>query len=338
MHCRLENWSSLSLNCGSPGPLFVALIPSHLLVTNSSPSTALELLLLEASAKSQHIALRMQFIFQSYLSQFASLSGGDKFRTCQEMYNRILSAQRGLVERKFREYVGPASILVGGIMGAMGVPSVMGISAEVANRQAQRERVFEEDSDLREPLQRSKSMNMKLMGPGSPGMKENVIRSTTSASLDVRRPATLRFPTIPLSPQRSSSATHFSNKHSQLMSQSQPNLQPPSPTSHRPSPLRPVSPSAFTDENIVKTLHTHYYSTQMQFLQCLQDISLRLRLVPKAARQSALRLELGGLDKWLPADICLANVCPSNDVHDRVVQIVESECTILNSAERVTSP
>jgi hypothetical protein len=224
-------------------------------------------------------------------------------------------------------------------MGSMAVPAVMGLSAEVANRQAQRERIFEEEPpETRQSLQRSKSMNTKLTNPASPGIKETVIRVTTSASLDVRRPSSMRSPTIPLSPQRSSSATHFSNKHSQLMSQSQPNLQPPSPTPFRPSPLRPVSPSAFTDENITKTLHTHYYSTQMQFLQCLQDISLRLRLVPKAARQSALRMELGGLDKWLPADVCLANICPSNDVHDRVVQIVESECTILNSAERVINP
>src|SRR5579859_312113 len=219
---------------------------SHLLVTNFSPSTALELLLLEASAKSQHIAIRMQFIFQNYLSQFASMPAGDKFRTCQEMYNRILSAQRGVVDRKFREYVGPASVVVGGIMGAMAVPAVMGISAEVSSRQAQRERVFEEEPDARQPLQRSKSMNMKLTGPGSPGIRENVLRTTTSASLDVRRPSSPRSPTIPLSSQRSSSATHFSNKHSQLMSQSQPNLQPPSLASHRPSPLRPVSPSAFT--------------------------------------------------------------------------------------------
>lgn len=305
-------------------------------MTHPSASTALELLLLEASAKSQHIAIRMQFIFQNYLAQFASAPAGDKFRTCQEMYNRILSAQRDVVDKKFREHVGPAGVVVGGIMGAMAVPAVLGVSAKVASRQAQRERVFEEEIDTPQALQRSKSMNVKSANPASPGIKETVFRATTSASFDVRRPQSLRSPTLPLSPQRSSSATHFSNKHSQLMSQSQPNLQPPSPTPHRlSSNLRPVSPSAFTDENITKTLHAHYYSTQMQFLQCLQDISLRLRLVPKAARQSALRMELGGLDKWLPADVCLANICPSNDVHDRVVQIVDSECTILNSAERV---
>jgi phosphatidylinositol 4-kinase B len=276
----------------------------------------------------------MQFIFQNYLSQFALGPVDDKFRKCQDMFNRVLSAQRGIVDTKFREYVDAASIVVGGIMGAMAVPAIMGLSADVAARQARRERVFDEEPESRySSLQRSKSMVSKQAT--TPTIKDSSFRATSSASLDVRRPSGLRSPTVPSLSQRSSSATHFSNKHSSLMSQSQPNLQPSSPPQQRPSPLRSVSPLNFTDENIVKTLRTHYYSTQTQFLQCLQDISLRLRLVPKAARQSALRMELGGLDKWLPSDVCLVNICPSNDVHDRVVQIVESERTILNSAERV---
>ena len=220
-------------------------------------------------------------------------------------------------------------------MGTTAVPSIMGSSAIVASRQARRDRVFDEEFEpARQSLHRSKSMNMKAP-PQSPGIKESPLRATNSASFDVRRPNSSRAPTLPISLQQSSSVNHFSNKHSGLMSLSQPNLQPPSP--HRPSNLlRSVSPADFTDENITRTLQTHYYSTQTQFLQCLQDISLRLRLVPKAARQSALRIELAGLDKWLPADVCLANLCQTNDVHDRVVQIVESDCTILNSAERVT--
>lgn len=308
---------------------------SHLLVTHPSASTALELLLLETSAKSQHTAIQMQFIFQNYLSQFAMAPNGDKFRTCRDMYNRILSAQAGSVDTRFREHVGPASIVVGGIMGAMAVPAIMGLSAHVAARQARRERVFDEDPASHPGLHRSKSMNINAKTETM--IQQGDIRATTSASFDVRRPNSSRTPPLPSPSQRSSSATHFSNKHSGLMSLSQPNLQPPSPTVQKPPPLRSVSPARLTDEHIIKTLRAHYYSTQTQFLQCLQDISLRLRLVPKAARQSALRMELAGLDKWIPADICLANLCPSNDVHDRVVQIIESECTILNSAERVSA-
>jgi len=285
--------------------------------------------------KSQHTAIRMQFIFQNYLSQFALTPNTDKYRSCQDMYNRILSGQRGIVDTKFREHTGPAAILVGSIMGTIAVPTIMGLGAEVAGRQACRERLFEEEPET-PSLHRSKSMSLKTMDDTSLNTKDAVLRTTMSASFDARRPPSLRSPTIPVS-HRSSSATHFSNKHSAFMSQSSPSLHPPSPSSHhRPSPLRTISPSTFTDENITKTLQTHYYSTQTQFLQCLQDISLRLRLVPKAARQSALRIELGGLDKWLPADVCLANICKSADSHDRIVQIVESECTILNSAERVS--
>jgi len=284
----------------------------------------------------------MQFIFQNYLHQFALTPTTDKFRLCQDMFNRILTAQTTPPSPKFREHIAPASIVVGGIMGAMAVPALMGLSAQIAGRQARRERTFDDDVGERHSLQRSKSMNLRATGTvGSPTSKDSpggTFRAQNSTSLDVRRPVSSRGSTLPpTSPggtQRTSSGTHFSNKHSALMSLSSPNLQPPSP--HRPSPLRPVSPANFTDENITRTLTSHYYSTQTQFLQCLQDISLRLRLVPKAARQAALRIELSGLDKWLPADVCLANICSSSEAHDRVVQIVGSDCTILNSAERVT--
>jgi hypothetical protein len=227
-------------------------------------------------------------------------------------------------------------------MGAMGFPAIMRASAGIAARQARRERVFEEEGSGemgRGQLHRSRSMNVKFGGDDDG--EGRVFKGTNSASFDSRRPVTSSSPhrTMTALPGmlQSSSVTHFSNKHHALMSFSQPTLQLP-PSQSRTSIGRPVSPSNFTDENIVRTLKGHYYSTQGQFLQCLQDISLRLRLVPKAARQSALRIELSGLDKWLPADVCLANMCCTNDVHDRVVQIVESECTILNSAERVNNP
>jgi len=237
-------------------------------------------------------------------------------------------------------------------MGAIAVPTLMSQSAQIAGRQARKDRTFDDEpAGERHSLQRSKSMTLRAGPPvGDPTSKDSAaFRAQNSTSLDVRRPGSARGSTLPptttgggnggSSTQRTSSGTHFSNKHSALMSLSSPNLQPPSP--HRLSPIRPVrpvSPANFTDENITRTLKSHYYSTQTQFLQCLQDISLRLRLVPKAARQSALRIELSGLDKWLPADVCLANICSSSESHDRVVQIVGSDCTILNSAERVPSP
>ena len=323
---------------------------SHLLVTHSSPSTALELLLLEAASKSQHVALQMQFIFQNYLTQFALLPSSDKYRLCQDMFNRILSAQGGIIEKRFREHIAPASIAVGGIMGAIGVPTILSISAEVASRQARRERIFEVDdtpapSEIRKTIQRSKSMSLKQAPSISPPISPQdakTLRAASSASLDVRRPLTSSGTEKNGTQQRSSSATHFSNKHSSLMSHSQPNLQPAQSSPRlRPTStnLRTISPTTFTDENITRTLKSYYYSTQTQFLQCLQDLSLRLRHVPKQARQSALRIELEGLDKWLPADVCLCNVChPVNDAHDRVVSIVQSDCTILNSAERVLRP
>ena len=311
---------------------------SHLLVTHPSASTALELLLLETCANSQHASIQMQFTFQNYLSQFSSTPNTERFRACQDMFNRILRAQTGTIDTRFREHIGPAVVVVGAIMGTRALPSIIELSAEVAERQARRDRVFEEEVEPRQTLHKSRSMNLRTPTPPSPGLKgEPTMRATSSGSFDLRRPtsSTYRASTLSGLMQHSSSVTHLSNKHSGLMSQSQPNLQPPPTSPQRLSPLRPVSPAVFTDENITRTLQSHYYSTQTQFLQCLQDISLRLRLVPKVARQSALRIELAALDKWLPADVCLVKLCRSNDVHDRIVQIVQADCTILNSAERV---
>ena len=316
-------------------------------MSHPSPSTALELVLLESCVRSQHTSLQCQYIFQSYLTQFSPVPATDKFRTCQDMFNRILAAQTGSLDSRFCERIAPAAVVVGGIMGAMAVPGLPGISAEIAARQARRERVFEEDGVIEEEgrgkLHRSRSMNVKVAGDED-GDPPAFKKGTSSASFDARRPVSSSssthrtMTTLPGMMHSSSSVTHFSNKHSALMSFSQPTLQPPPFPLPRTTLPRSVSPANFTDENIVRTLKGHYYSTQTQFLQCLQDISLRLRLVPKVARSSALRIELSGLDKWLPADVCLSNLCSTNDVHDRVVQIVESECTILNSAERVATP
>ena len=260
-------------------------------MSRPSPSTALELLLLESCVQSQHTSLQCQYIFQNYLAQFSPFPAAEKFRTCQDMFNRILAAQTGSLDTRFRERIPPATVVVGGIMGATGVPSAVGISAEIAARQARRDRVFEEDGVIEEEgrgqLHRSRSMNVKFARDedGDPPVFK---KGTNSASFDARRPGSSSsthrtMTTLPGMMHSSSSVTHFSNKHSALMSFSQPTLHPPPFPLPRAAPARSVSPAIFTDENIVRTLKGHYYSTQTQFLQCLQDISLRLRLVPKAA-------------------------------------------------------
>src|SRR5947207_526389 len=203
---------------------------SHLLVTHPSLSTALELLLLETSANSPPTSIKMQFIFQNYLAQFATMPGGVKFRTCRNMFNRILVAQTGVIDTRFREHIGPASIVVGGIMGITAVPSIMGLTAEIAARQARRERVFEE-TEVRQQLQRSKSMNMNSPPPPSPGLKGPGIRATSSASFDSRRPGSSGPSSLVSLMQPTSSVTNFSNKHSGLLSLSQPNLVSPSQSS-----------------------------------------------------------------------------------------------------------
>jgi hypothetical protein len=53
------------------------------------------------------------------------------------------------------------------------------------------------------------------------------------------------------------------------------------------------------------TLRSHYFHSELQFIQALEAISNRLLVVPKPARVSALRAELTSLNHQLPAEVCI---------------------------------
>ncbi|RIB04011.1 kinase-like domain-containing protein [Gigaspora rosea] len=87
-----------------------------------------------------------------------------------------------------------------------------------------------------------------------------------------------------------------------------------------------------------RLLKGNYFQSEPQFLLTLQDISTRLIIVPREARQSTLRAELTLLNHNLPAEICIPLWCPAtaeNPCHHRVVRISPAEAVVLNSAERV---
>ncbi|CAG8685212.1 9421_t:CDS:2, partial [Dentiscutata erythropus] len=87
-----------------------------------------------------------------------------------------------------------------------------------------------------------------------------------------------------------------------------------------------------------RLLKGNYFQSEPQFLLALQDISTRLIIVPREARQSTLRAELTLLSHNLPAEICIPLWCPAtaeNPCHHRVVRISPAEAVVLNSAERV---
>ncbi|KFZ07225.1 hypothetical protein V501_06650 [Pseudogymnoascus sp. VKM F-4519 (FW-2642)] len=107
--------------------------------------------------------------------------------------------------------------------------------------------------------------------------------------------------------------------------------------------VRPLSPSILNTRQKGKLLRQNYFRSEIQFLTALENISTRLIMVPKAARLSALRAELVMIAQDLPAEVDIPVICPatlvdgvpSKSKHHRIVRLNPTECTVLNSAEKV---
>ncbi|EME45667.1 hypothetical protein DOTSEDRAFT_150879 [Dothistroma septosporum NZE10] len=107
--------------------------------------------------------------------------------------------------------------------------------------------------------------------------------------------------------------------------------------------LRSVVPTAMSRNQKIRVLRQNYFKTETQFLAALEGISNRLVVVPKAARLSALRAELGLIAQDLPAEVDIPLICPATLVdgtasksrHHRIVRLNPAEATSLNSAEKV---
>ncbi|RHZ81144.1 hypothetical protein Glove_123g81 [Diversispora epigaea] len=87
-----------------------------------------------------------------------------------------------------------------------------------------------------------------------------------------------------------------------------------------------------------RLLKGNYFHSELEFLLALQDISTRLIIVPREARQSTLRAELTLLNHNLPAEICIPLWCPATSespYHHRVIRISPVDAVVLNSADRV---
>lgn len=104
------------------------------------------------------------------------------------------------------------------------------------------------------------------------------------------------------------------------------------------------SPSASSKTKLylelVKILRVNYSKKETEFIMSLQDISMRLSLVPKAARLSALRAELAIInDTLLPSEIDIPQLLPvtsnKNKKFHKILKLSINEACVLNSAERV---
>ncbi|CAG8475981.1 585_t:CDS:10 [Diversispora eburnea] len=94
----------------------------------------------------------------------------------------------------------------------------------------------------------------------------------------------------------------------------------------------------YNPERQRRPLKGNYFHSELEFLLALQDISTRLIIVPREARQSTLRAELTLLNHNLPAEICIPLWCPATSespYHHRVIRISPADAVVLNSADRV---
>lgn len=145
--------------------------------------------------------------------------------------------------------------------------------------------------------------------------------STASLPLPELQPKALTRPNTPVTP--GNKRPHTSRR-----------------ATHNP---RPLSPSVLTSRQKGKLLRQNYFRCETQFLTALEGISNRLVIVPKPARLSALRAELALIAQDLPAEVDIPMICPatlvdgipSRSKHHRIVRINPTECTVLNSAEKV---
>lgn len=99
---------------------------------------------------------------------------------------------------------------------------------------------------------------------------------------------------------------------------------------HRsPSPLTQLKKAAtefsFSSSN--------YFHDELQFVMALVDISERLALLPKEARQSTLIAELSLMNHNLPADVCVPLWCNASGKqhrhHHKVVRISPSDAYVV---------
>lgn len=138
---------------------------------------------------------------------------------------------------------------------------------------------------------------------------------------------------------------------------------PPRPPTPQSAGIRPADISSLTRRHshhaksalnkanltpvqTARLLRSNYFRCQTQFLTALEDISNRLVVVPKPARLSALRGELGMLAQDLTDAVVLVDIplicpptltdgSPARSKHHRIVRLNPAEATVLNSAEKV---
>ena len=299
------------------------------------------------------------------------------------MYNRVQRIVFGSGEpprrERIQENVLPMTLLSGLILAGVGVPLLPQHAGPLAVAQARRPRITEDiisdalpttqklgrsntvsgnistikktrpgSSDAKELAQRKVRKSSPMIPNGPKPSKQMPQRSQpderkrrgpvhgqslsvtmgsegfiSTASLPEARKSLAVAASLHSSPGSSRRTTEIPRSHSQI--------------------FRPSTPSSMSRSQKIRLLRQNYFRTETQFLTALEGISARLVVVPKQARLSALRAELGLIAQDLPAEVDIPLICPASLVdgtpsksrHHRIVRLNPAEATSLNSAEKV---
>lgn len=278
---------------------------------------------------------------------------------------------------KIQENTLPTMVLASFVLASIGMPGLPRWAGPLAISQARKPQESEEtvsDASQTQKLARSRTM---AGGSGRQRKHRDSARATSGSgpkpgisesSLKVHRAASFegepnrRSPLEPSAKRPSHLALQAPDAQSSSTSLPLPEPRTPKSAGHPITPssarlvprpdapnrrhthhVRPLSPSVLNTRQKGKLLRQNYFRCETQFLTALEGISNRLVMVPKPARLSALRAELGLIAQDLPAEVDIPVICPatlvdgipSKSKHHRIVRLNPTECTVLNSAEKV---
>ncbi|CAO3703008.1 unnamed protein product [Rhizopus stolonifer] len=290
----------------------------HLLMTRPTESAALESYLIDACEKSTHMAIMSLWYLQAYVSDLSATPTSPSFQLCKRVLNRcqaiLFAAENQLEEtQKVHEHTFPALVGMGALLAGVGLPLATKPIGHLAIAQG---RTFqckpEEDLGFLHAQKFTATLEDLHRGKAFSRLKQKIHPKVTVVPHDPNAPTEL------IKDMQAMKAMAQSSVPTQVLSE----------------PSSPVRTTALDDRLL---LRSSYFCSEMQFLLALVDIAIRLVIVPKPARLSALHAELTLLNHNLPAEICLPLWCPATDdrpFHHRVVRISPTDAVVLNSAER----
>ncbi|OAA53421.1 phosphatidylinositol 4-kinase PIK1a [Cordyceps fumosorosea ARSEF 2679] len=353
----------------------------HLIVSVDNESMALEEFLLDLCEESVTAALLTFWLFQTYLHDLSSNPQSTAFQTCRRVYNKVQHIVFGLNDvgrhEKIKENILPVTVLSSFVLASVALPMMPKWAGPLAVAQARKpqpitDAASTEAADSTKPSkpQTTAALNArpkrtkdsrgasaiaaKHSSPSRAVAAKAIGQAITASPKSKLQKEMKRPPTLDMTQTEamsSSASLPLPSPPQTTRPETPPLTAGLAPRSHADSLFRRHSHhtknakavSDLTTIQKTRLLRQHYFRSQTQFLQALEDISNRLVIVPKQARMSALRAELALIARDLPAEIDVPVICPPTLVdgapgksrHHRIVRLNPAEATVLNSAEKV---